>query len=138
MPRADLHPARRREKFTPGFYFELFLNLVSPRPYAIKKYESAAMWREIVERERKAHSICSFVIFSRPRRTFRATLTTPAVLFQHNVEAMIWKRHYEVQTNPVKKAYLYGQWQKMRRFEKEMCRRFDSCDRACRRTIASR
>jgi glycosyltransferase involved in cell wall biosynthesis len=50
----------------------------------------------------------------------------PVVLFQHNVEAMIWKRHYEVQTNRVKKAYLYGQWQKMRRFEKEMCRRFDS------------
>ena len=57
------------------------------------------------------------MIFSRPRETFRATLTTPAVLFQHNVEAMIWKRHYEVQTNPLKKAYLYGQWQKMRRFE---------------------
>jgi glycosyltransferase involved in cell wall biosynthesis len=55
-----------------------------------------------------------------------ADLTTPAVLFQHNVEAMIWKRHYEVQSNPVKKAYLYGQWQKMRRFEREMCRRFDS------------
>jgi Glycosyltransferase len=42
------------------------------------------------------------------------------------VEAMIWKRHYEIQTNPVKKAYLYGQWQKMKRFEREMCRRFDS------------
>jgi len=39
---------------------------------------------------------------------------------------MIWKRHYEVQSNPVKKAYLYGQWQKMRRFEREMRRRFDS------------
>jgi len=42
------------------------------------------------------------------------------------VEAMIWKRHYEIQTNPVKKVYLYGQWQKMKRFEREMCRRFDS------------
>src|SRR5262249_34899025 len=26
---------------------------------------------------------------------------------------------------PVKKAYLYGQWRKMRQFEKNICRRFD-------------
>ena len=63
--------------------------------------------------------------FLAPAANVPRGLTTPTVLFQHNVEAMIWKRHYEVQTNPIKKAYLYGQWQKMRRFEKEMCRRFD-------------
>ena len=40
-------PQRRRGKFTPGFYFELFLNLASQRPYAIRKYESEAMLRAI-------------------------------------------------------------------------------------------
>ena len=35
-------------------------------------------------------------------------LRCPTLLFQHNVEAMIWKRHYEVQSNPIKKAYLYA------------------------------
>ena len=119
-------PQRRREKFTPGFYFELGLNLVSPRPYAIKKYESAAMLREIAELERKNAFDLLVCDFLAPAGNVPRTLNTPVVLFQHNVEAMIWKRHYEVQTNPIKKAYLYGQWQKMRRFEKEMCRRFDS------------
>ena len=118
-------PQRRREKFTPGFYFELGLNLVSPRPYAIKKYESAAMLREIAELERKNSFDVLVCDFLAPAGNVPRTLNTPVVLFQHNVEAMIWKRHYEVQTNPLKKAYLYGQWQKMRRFEKEMCRRFD-------------
>src|ERR1700752_1844324 len=118
-------PQRRREKFTPGFYFELLLNLVSPRPYAIKKYESAAMLREITELERKNSFDLLVCDFLAPAGNVPQTLHTPAVLFQHNVEAMIWKRHYEVQTNPIKKAYLYGQWQKMRRFEKEMCGRFD-------------
>lgn len=118
-------PQRRREKFTPGFYFELLLNLVSPRPYAIKKYESAAMLREITELERKNTFDLLVCDFLAPAANVPPTLNTPAVLFQHNVEAMIWKRHYEVQTNPIKKAYLYGQWQKMRRFEKEMCGRFD-------------
>jgi sugar transferase (PEP-CTERM/EpsH1 system associated) len=118
-------PESRREKFTPGFYFELLLNLVSPRPYAIKKYESAAMLRKIVELERKNTFDLLVCDFLAPAGNVPRTLNMPVVLFQHNVEAMIWKRHYEVQTNRVKKAYLYGQWQKMRRFEKEMCRRFD-------------
>jgi len=119
-------PHARREKFTPGFYVELFLNLVSPLPYAIKKYESRAMRREIVEREQRSSFDLLVCDFLAPAANVPDGLTTPATLFQHNVEAMIWKRHYEVQSNPVKKAYLYGQWQKMRRFEREMCRRFDS------------
>jgi sugar transferase (PEP-CTERM/EpsH1 system associated) len=119
-------PHARREKFTPGFYVELFLNLVAQHPYAIKKYESRAMRREIVERERQGSFDLLVCDFLAPAANVPAGLRTPAVLFQHNVEAMIWKRHYEVQANPVKKAYLYGQWQKMRRFEREMCRRFDS------------
>lgn len=119
-------PHARREKFTPGFYYELLLNLVSSNAYAIKKYESRAMRREIVERDRQGSFDLLVCDFLAPAVNVPADLTTPAVLFQHNVEAMIWKRHYEVQSNPVKKAYLYGQWQKMRRFEREMCRRFDS------------
>ena len=119
-------PHARREKFTPGFYYELLLNLVSSNAYAIKKYESRAMRREIVERDRRGAFDLLVCDFLAPAVNVPADLTTPAVLFQHNVEAMIWKRHYEVQSNPVKKAYLYGQWQKMRRFEREMCGRFDA------------
>jgi sugar transferase (PEP-CTERM/EpsH1 system associated) len=119
-------PHARREKFTPGFYFELLVNLVSQHPYAIKKYESRAMRCEIVEREQQGAFDLLVCDFLAPAANVPAVLTTPAILFQHNVEAMIWKRHYEVQTNPAKKAYLYGQWQKMRRFERDMCRRFDS------------
>ena len=118
-------PHARREKFTPGFYFELLLNLISRQPYAIKKYESRAMRREIIERERNGSFDLLVCDFLAPAANVPHSLNIPAVLFQHNVEAMIWKRHYEVQSNAIKKAYLYGQWQKMWRFEREMCRRFD-------------
>ena len=118
-------PQCRREKFTPGFYVELFLNLFTRRPYAIKKYESVAMRREIIERDRRNSFDLLVCDFLAPAANVPRALATSAILFQHNVEAMIWKRHYEVQTNPVKKAYLYRQWQKMRRFEREMCRAFD-------------
>jgi glycosyltransferase involved in cell wall biosynthesis len=66
--------------------------------------------------------ICDFLA---PAVNVPRSLSCPAFLFQHNVEAMIWRRHYEVQTNPIKKAYLYGQWRKMRAFEAAACRRFD-------------
>ena len=118
-------PHCRREKFTPGFYFELLLNLVESRPYAIKKYESAAMLRKIVELERR--NCFDFIVcdFLAPAANVPRNLASPTILFQHNVEAMIWKRHYEIQTNLIKKVYLYNQWQKMRSFEQHMCRDFD-------------
>src|SRR5437868_8462268 len=118
-------PHARREKFTPGFYAELLLNLISRQPYAIKKYESRAMRQEILERERNGSFDLLVCDFLAPAVNVPRNLNTPAILFQHNVEAMIWKRHYEVHGNLLKKAYLYGQWRKMRRFEKEMCRQFD-------------
>ena len=118
-------PHARREKFTRGFYIELLLNLVSRQPYAIKKYESRAMRQEILDRERNGSFDLLVCDFLAPAVNVPRNLNTPAILFQHNVEAMIWKRHYEVHSNLLKKAYLYGQWRKMRRFEGEMCRQFD-------------
>ena len=119
-------PHRQREKFSPAFYAELLLNLTSRLPYAIKKYESAGMRREIL-RHVKAGGvevvICDFLA---PAINVPTGLTCPSILFQHNVEAMIWKRHCEVQENPVKKNYLRSQWRKMVKFEREMCQFFDS------------
>ncbi len=118
-------PHRQPEKFTPGFYAELVLNLASTLPYAIKTYESGQMRQEIIERADSGK--CDLVVcdFLAPAANVPGDLAVPAILFQHNVEAMIWKRHYEVQANPLKKAYLYGQWLKMRSFEGRMCRSFD-------------
>ena len=119
-------PHRRREKFTAGFYFELMVNLTSRLPYAIKKYESQPMRQEVLKRvadRRFDVLVCDFLA---PAVNVPFGLNCASVLFQHNVEAMIWQRHYEVQTNAPKRAYLYRQWQKMRTFEAKACPRFDS------------
>lgn len=118
-------PHQQREKFTGGFYAELLFNLASPYPYAIKKYESALMRRQINERASTGAFDVLICDFLAPAVNLPRNLPFPSVLFQHNVEAMIWKRHYEVQSNTLKKAYLLGQWRKMRSFEEQMCRRFD-------------
>lgn len=118
-------PHQQRKKFTPGFYAELGLNLVSNLPYAISKYESKAMRSRIAQlTEAREYDVvvCDFLApaVNLPRR-----LPCPTILFQHNVEAMIWKRHAEVQNNPLKRTYLSGQWRQMQAFENVMCRRVD-------------
>jgi glycosyltransferase involved in cell wall biosynthesis len=47
------------------------------------------------------------------------------VLFQHNVEAAIWRRHADVRANPLARAYFREQWRRMERFERQECRRFN-------------
>ena len=44
------------------------------------------------------------------------------MLFQHNVEAVIWKRHAERAGNPAVRAYFQLQARRMLRYEGEVCR----------------
>lgn len=118
-------PHQVRPKFSARFYAELAQNLASRLPYFMTKYSSEGMRREIAERTARGRFDVLVCDFLTPSVNMPANLCTPAVLFQHNVEATIWKRHYEVQTNPVKKAYLYGQWRKAVAYERAACRRFD-------------
>ncbi len=118
-------PHQTRPKFSARFYAELALNLVSSLPYFMTKYRSEGMRREIQERTARGEFDVVVCDFLSPSVNVPDDLRTPIVLFQHNVEAMIWKRHYEVQANPVKKAYLYGQWRKAVAYERAACRRFD-------------
>ncbi|HUS09702.1 MAG TPA: glycosyltransferase [Pyrinomonadaceae bacterium] len=118
-------PHHTRPKFSAGFYGELVVNLLSPLPYFMKKYKSSGMRREIeqqVTREKFDVLVCDFL---QPSINMLSTLPFPTVLFQHNVEAKIWRRHYEVQRNPLKRAYLFDQWRKTFAYERAACRRFD-------------
>jgi glycosyltransferase involved in cell wall biosynthesis len=55
-----------------------------------------------------------------PRR-----LPVPSILFTHNVEAQIFKRHAEVATNSLVRAVWKSQWAKMMAFERAALSRFD-------------
>jgi glycosyltransferase involved in cell wall biosynthesis len=50
-------------------------------------------------------------------------VSVPTLLFEHNVEYMIWKRLSEVETRPWRRALLAAEWRKMRRYEAGACRR---------------
>lgn len=118
-------PFRRSANFSPAFWFELARSIASPLPYTILRYRSTAFRRaltELVERQSFDVVVCDFLM---PAVNVPASLPCPTVLFQHNVEADIWRRHVEVATSPPRRAVLYLEWQKIRRFERASCRRFD-------------
>lgn len=45
------------------------------------------------------------------------------MLFEHNVEYVIWKRLHDVERRPLRRALLALEWRKMRRYEAKACRR---------------
>ncbi len=118
-------PHRTAAKFSAKFYYELANNLTSKLPYFMQKYVSKAMLEEVKKRAKRESFdvvVCDFLM---PAVNMPEKLEIPTVLFQHNVEAMIWRRHFEVQKNPLKKAYLKDQWRKSFEYERTVCRNFD-------------
>ena len=118
-------PFTEAPRRSPRFWSELAANLFSSLPYAISKYRSPDLRRALEQavRERGVDVVvCDFLA---PSQNVPPGLGCPTVLFQHNVEAAIWKRHAEVRTNAISRAYFREQWRRMERFERQECRRFD-------------
>lgn len=118
-------PHKTSAKFSLKFYLELADNFRSHLPYALQKYLNAEMRRAIknICNERDFEIVvCDFLA---PAVNVPDDLETPTLLFQHNVEATIWRRHFQTATNPLKKAFLKQQWHRMRQYEKNACDRFD-------------
>lgn len=118
-------PHRTAAKFSPKFYFELAGNTISELPYFMQKYVSTAM-REAIEKQARRENfdvvVCDFLM---PAVNMPEHSSVPTVLFQHNVEAMIWRRHFETQRGAVKRLYLKNQWRKSVDYERETCKKFD-------------
>jgi len=115
-------PFRPPAKGSLFFSWGLLLNLFSPLPYAIARYRSPTLRDRIRQLAAGADLVvCDFLT---PSLNVPDGLPAPIVLFQHNVEATIWKRYVAVPQNPLRRAYFRLQWRRMRRHEAAECRRF--------------
>jgi sugar transferase (PEP-CTERM/EpsH1 system associated) len=119
-------PHTAKQKFSAAFYYELGVNLGSPLPYAIQKYRSAMMQQAIKKELDEVDYDVVVCDFLTPSINMPERINVPTVLFQHNVEAVIWARHYQTTTNQLKKAFFFNQWRKMHNYERKTCQRFDA------------
>lgn len=98
--------------------------VLSPAPYAVTKFTSRAVRRRVATllRERRFDvAVCDFLSAS---LNFPATLETPSVLFQHNVESILWRRQAAHEPNALKRAAFALEAAKMTRYERDSVRRF--------------
>jgi sugar transferase (PEP-CTERM/EpsH1 system associated) len=99
--------------------------LFSLNSYSVMKYCRPQVLRELnalLRQERFDVILCDF-LFAAPAIPW--DFPCPKVLFTHNVEAMIWKRHYQVARNPLWKALSWREWKTMERAERLYLKRAD-------------
>lgn len=108
-----------------SFASQVAHHLTSRLPHFMKKYRSDQMRREIIERDERGDFDIVVSDFLMPSINVPSDLSGATVLFARNIEANIVKRYYQIQRNPLKKAYLYDLWRKTRSFERATCQRFD-------------
>jgi polysaccharide biosynthesis protein PslH len=103
-----------------AFAGQLVRGLVDPLPVAVLRYRSEAMRRRLEElsrRERYDAIVCDF-LFPAPN----CPDLSQCVLFQHNVEAQIWRRHAEHAPTAAHRLYFADQARRMAAYEGLVCR----------------
>jgi polysaccharide biosynthesis protein PslH len=103
-----------------GFAAQLATGLVSKMPVPVARYRSEAMRKQVKALLRSSEFdslVCDF-LFPAPN----VPDLSQAVLFQHNVESVIWKRHAAQAGNPAIRAYFSLQAKRMERYERAVCR----------------
>src|SRR3954464_5280841 len=111
-------------KGTLRFYADAAMHLVDPLPYAVGKYRSGEYRRRLetlVAGTPFDLIVCDFLF---PAVNLPRKLPCPAVMFTHNVESEIWRRHAENKSG-IQKALYDAQYHRMLRYERKTLARFD-------------
>lgn len=122
LKKASQKPGRLR--FAAGAVFNLFSRL----PYAVERFSSRRWTRQlshILDHHVFDLVVCDFLFPAASLPWNRKVRTQPWVLFQHNVESVIWERRASKQAG-IARSYLTTQWRRMHDFEQKISGRFDA------------
>ncbi|MGH9326777.1 MAG: glycosyltransferase [Terriglobia bacterium] len=100
-------------------------NLFSFRPHSIAKFCQPSIIqrvRQLLEEQTYDVIVCDFVFAG---GAIPWDFRCPKVLFTHNVESAIWRRHYQVARNPLWKAICWREYGATTRAEKFYLRKAD-------------
>jgi len=117
-------PWKEAKKYTFKFYLKLLRSLFSHYPFTVLNDYSRdveAALRHLTSEKHFDLLVCDFL---QPSLNFRRLNGAPTLLFEHNIESVIPRRHFETSPNPIAKIFWWLQWRRMERYEREMCQRF--------------
>ena len=119
IPRVDAPKASAR------FYAGAAMRLFDPLPYAVGNYRSRAYRNAVAALFAKESFDLVVCDFLPPSVNLEWPLPCPSVLFTHNVESDIWRRHAETQTSAPARFLYNVQHRRMLRYEAAAIHRFD-------------
>jgi glycosyltransferase involved in cell wall biosynthesis len=99
-------------------------HLNSEPPYAVSRFACFKVQDQLrswFREQRFDVAVCDFLDAA---VNFPGRLTVPSVLFQHNVESEIWRRHATTAGSPLKKMMYQMEFRKMLRYEQVEVRKF--------------
>jgi sugar transferase (PEP-CTERM/EpsH1 system associated) len=113
-------PLKLSARRSPAFWLQAAGALFSALPLAVSRYRSAEM-RRLVSDLRRSHRfdavVCDFLV---PAPNLDKL--EDCILFQHNVETLIWERHAEQAGDPLRRFYFRLQARRMAALEARVCR----------------
>lgn len=118
-------PLRLPAPKSPAELVDYSTRVFSSQPYNITKYCRPEVRRELQALLRRETYDVIVVDFMAAAGVIPWDWPTPKVLFTHNVEATIWRRHYEVAANPLWKAISWLEWKRMEAAERRYLRLAD-------------
>lgn len=118
-------PYRVPKRGTPAFPLAVARSWCSRDPVDLWKWQVSSLRdrvRALVEDGSADVTIADF-LFAAVNVPFRGRV--PTILFEHNVEYLIWKRLRDIEPRLWRRALLEIEWRKLRAREAEACRRSD-------------
>ncbi|HVB55834.1 MAG TPA: glycosyltransferase [Candidatus Acidoferrales bacterium] len=116
----DLPPAK-----SAGELLDYAIHLFSREPYNLTKYCRPVVrkkLRALLHEETYDVILCDFLVAA---GAVQWHWPCPKALFAHNVEAVIWQRHYEVARNPLWKVLSWREWKRMETAERRYLQKAD-------------
>ncbi len=123
--RVERHPLKLPAQRSFGEAALYARSLFSLRPFTIVKFCQRAVARDLrrlVREQRFDVWVCDFAVAG---GVIPWKSPYPKILFTHNVEAQIWRRHFASARNPLWKAVCLREYLTMNRAEKRYARRAD-------------
>jgi polysaccharide biosynthesis protein PslH len=114
------------------FYGRVLARMFSPEPYFVQKYRSRKIrnWQRnplssnsiSCGKDDETVLVCDFLDMS---GNVAWSTPYPKILFQHNVESVIWRRYFENERKRLHRAYFWFEHRRLKRYESNACNRFD-------------